>query len=62
MGLGDIVEKIIHVVTLGQGKRIATYIAKLFGYDDCGCTRRKNTLNNLFKYVKLKSNSRRKSN
>jgi hypothetical protein len=62
MGLGDIVEKIIHVVTLGQGKRIATYIAKLFGYDDCGCTRRKNTLNNLFKYVKRKSNSRRKSN
>jgi len=62
MGLGDIVEKIIHVVTLGQGKRIATYIAKLFGYDDCGCTRRKNTLNNLFKYVKRKSNFRRKSN
>jgi len=62
MGLGDIVEKVIHVITFGQGKRFATFIAKLFGYDDCGCTRRKSKLNKLFKNVKFKSNSRRKSN
>lgn len=47
MKLGDLVEKIIHIVTLGQGKRIAMYIAKLRGYEDCGCDRRKEKLNNL---------------
>lgn len=62
MGLGDIVEKVIHVITFGQGKCFATFIVKLFGYDDCGCTRRKSKLNKLFKNVKFKSNSRRKSN
>lgn len=47
MRLGDFVEKLINVITLGQGKRIATYIAKLRGKEDCGCERRKNKLNKL---------------
>lgn len=45
MKLGDSVEKAIEVVTLGQGKKIATYMAKLQGKEDCGCGRRKSTLN-----------------
>ena len=47
MKLGDFVEKLISIITLGQGKRIATYIAKLRGKEDCGCERRKNKLNKL---------------
>ena len=45
IGLGDIVEKIINIITLGYGKRIATWVAKLFGYKDCGCDKRKEKLN-----------------
>ena len=48
MRLGDIVETIISIVTMGQGKKISTYIAKMFGYKDCGCDRRRIYLNNLF--------------
>lgn len=47
MRLGDFVEKLISIITLGQGKRIATYIAKLRGKEDCGCERRKNKLNKM---------------
>ena len=47
MKLGDLLEKLISVITLGQGKKIATYIAKLRGKEDCGCERRKEELNNL---------------
>jgi hypothetical protein len=47
MRLGDFVEKLISVITLGQGKRIATYIAKLRGKEDCGCNRRQKKLNKL---------------
>lgn len=52
MRLGDITEKIINVITLGQGKKIATYIAKLRGKEDCGCHKRKEILNNInFTYM-----------
>jgi hypothetical protein len=47
MRLGDFLEKLISIVTLGQGKKIATHIAKLRGKEDCGCERRKQKLNNL---------------
>ena len=47
MKLGDGLEKLISIITFGQGKRIATYIAKLLGKEDCGCERRKQKLNNL---------------
>jgi len=30
MKLGDLTEKIINIVTLGQGKRIAMFVANLF--------------------------------
>ena len=44
MKLGDIVEKVIHVITFRQGHRIALFIAKKMGYDDCGCKARKDKL------------------
>lgn len=47
--LGNIVEGIIEVVTLGRGKDIATWIANKLGYEDCGCDRRKEWLNKLSK-------------
>lgn len=47
MKLGDSLEKLISIITFGQGKKIATYIAKLLGKEDCGCERRKQKLNNL---------------
>jgi hypothetical protein len=55
MGVGDIVEGFIKVVTLGQGKRISNAVARLFGYQDCGCDRRRIWLNNLFKKDKDKT-------
>lgn len=53
--LGDIVEKIIAIITLGYGKRIADYVAKKMGYETCGCETRKEWLNTLFikKEIKL---------
>jgi hypothetical protein len=47
MKLGNILEVVISVITFNQGKKIATYIAKLRGKEDCGCERRKQKLNNL---------------
>lgn len=47
MKLGDLTEKLISITTLGQGKKIATYVAKLRGKEDCGCNKRKTILNNL---------------
>ncbi len=47
MKLGDLTERIISILTLGQGKRLALYIAKLRGKEDCGCNRRKEQLNNI---------------
>ena len=48
MKLGDFTEKVISIITLGQGKRIAKFVAKLFGYKDCGCDKRQEKLN---KYI-----------
>jgi hypothetical protein len=56
MKLGDLTEKIISVFTFGQGKRLAMYIAKLRGKEDCGCSKRKEKLNNLnFKSMSISS-------
>lgn len=49
-GLGDLVEKVISIITLGQGKKFATYIAKLRGKKDCGCNRRQNKLNKILSF------------
>ncbi len=48
MKLGDLVEKIIRTITFGYGKTIAKSVAKLFGYEDCGCDKRQEKLN---KYI-----------
>ena len=47
IGLGDLTEKIINVITFGQGKKIATWVASLFGYKDCGCDKRKENMNKI---------------
>lgn len=47
MRLGDLVEKIISIITIGQGKHIAKYIAKKLGKEDCGCDERRDALNDL---------------
>tara|TARA_R110002167_G_scaffold242508_1_gene448123 strand:- start:266 stop:424 length:159 start_codon:yes stop_codon:yes gene_type:complete len=47
MKLGNIAEKVITIITLGQGKKIANWIAKKMGYERCDCDERKDSLNNL---------------
>jgi hypothetical protein len=45
--LGDWLHYLILVVTLGQGKKISSYIAlKWFGIEDCGCDSRRENMNN----------------
>jgi len=47
--LGDRLEWLINIITLGQGHKIAKFIAvKIFKKEDCGCSKRKDYLNNLF--------------
>ena len=55
-GLGDLVEKVISIVTLGQGKKMANYVAKLRGKKDCGCNTRQKYLNNLLSFKKMEEN------
>lgn len=50
-GLGDTVAKITNLFGLNI---LAEKIAKLFGKEDCGCTRRKDKLNELIPYKKNK--------
>ena len=45
--LGDWVEGLLQVVSLGHSKDIAQWVAHKLGYEDCGCDRRKEYLNNL---------------
>ena len=45
--LGDIVEGLIQVVTLGRGKDFASWLANKLGYESCGCDERKEWLNKL---------------
>lgn len=48
MRLGDKLEVLINILTLGQGKKIAKWVAKkFFDLDDCGCSERKRKLNNI---------------
>lgn len=50
-GLGDTIAKITNFFGLDI---LADRIAKFFGKQDCGCTRRKNKLNKLIPYKKNK--------
>lgn len=46
--LGDMLEGFISIITLGNGKSIAMWIAKnIFGKDNCGCEERRIYLNKL---------------
>lgn len=45
--LGNIVDGLINVITLGWGKDIAMWIANKLGYEDCGCEQRRIYLNEL---------------
>lgn len=46
--LGDYTEALIHVLTLGFGKKISKWIAvDLLGYQSCYCCERKQWLNRL---------------
>ena len=54
--LGNFVEKLIAIVTLGYGKRIANYVAKKMGYESCSCETRKEWLNTLFNKQDIKLN------
>ncbi len=46
--IGDWVEALIHVVTLGFGQRLSEWIAiDVLGYQSCGCCERKQWLNRL---------------
>ncbi len=46
--VGNVVDGIINIVTLGFGKDIAGYIANKLGYASCGCEERRIYLNELF--------------
>ena len=50
-GLGDTIAKIMHFFAIDK---LAERIANDLGYEDCGCTIRKTTLNKLFPYKKIK--------
>jgi len=58
MKLGDKVEYIINIITLGKGKDIAQWIAIKLGYEDCGCDDRKNWLNEITR-TRTKTKQRR---
>jgi len=45
--LGDYTEALIHVITFGFGEKLALSIARLLGYNSCGCCERKEWLNRL---------------
>jgi hypothetical protein len=50
-GLGDTIAKITRFFGIDK---LADKIAHMLGYEDCGCSRRKNKLNKLFSYKKKK--------
>lgn len=53
-GLGDTVAKVLKFLYID---RLAEKIAHLLGYEDCGCTRRKNKLNKMFSYKKRRNDN-----
>jgi len=45
--LGNIVDGLINIISLGHGKDLAGWIANRLGYADCGCEARRIWLNEL---------------
>ena len=58
MKLGDKLEYIINIITLGKGKDIAEWIAHKLGFESCGCNERKNWLNGITR-TRTKTKQRR---
>lgn len=54
-GFGDTIAKITHATGLDK---VADAVAKAAGAEDCGCNRRRKTLNELFPYVKKTENKK----
>jgi hypothetical protein len=48
MCVGDWIQKLIHILSFGTGKKIATKIANLLGFEDCGCSERQRKINQWF--------------
>lgn len=46
--IGNIVDGLINVITLGWGKDLSQWIANKLGYSDCGCEKRRIYLNKIF--------------
>lgn len=46
--VGDWLQLLISIITLGKGKVIATWISHKLGYADCGCNGRQERINNYF--------------
>ena len=49
MCVGDWLQKLINFVTMGFGKPIAQKVANWFGFEDCGCSKRQQLINDIFK-------------
>tara|TARA_R110000803_G_C11983035_1_gene320992 strand:+ start:1656 stop:1847 length:192 start_codon:yes stop_codon:yes gene_type:complete len=45
--LGDMFEGLVSLITLGNGKDIASWIATKLGYASCGCEERRIYMNQL---------------
>ena len=45
--LGTMVHAVTELVTFGNAYQVAGFIARLFGYESCGCEKREEILNNL---------------
>ena len=52
-GLGDTIAKITHAVGLDK---VADSVAKALGQEDCGCNKRRETLNKLMPYKAVPEN------
>jgi hypothetical protein len=48
-GLGDVVHK---VAKMTQMNKVAKFVAKTVGQEDCGCKKRQDTLNKRFPFKK----------
>lgn len=46
--VGNVVEGLINVLTLGFGKDLAGWVATKLGYESCGCEERRVWLNEFF--------------
>ncbi len=50
-GLGDIIAKVAKLTTMDK---VAKFVAKVAGQEDCGCSERQDTLNKRFPFNKNK--------